>query len=273
MSHLGDFLPRPSPFPEPAEILTEREFFRYSAQYLGISGFWSGAPSDHLPGIAGGKHADREGNTVMSMTRAHRLETQAHWQLQILFIGFLFLYISLVAVLYIIKKHEFTPFEEVKDNYLQINPFEGNIIKSRFHDLQGKGVVIKLNTMCSSLIQQSPEFSYLDYSQNILGDLCAKKPSEVNFVAYIKYEKQLINQPQKNNKVIYQLAKKVAVINWATKELVAQRTFTKNYTFSKGYSGKDSDVDRKLCIVSEEPSDEEVKRWIDSLALGDYYYY
>lgn len=230
------------------------------------------SPTDSLPGSAGGKHADREGIAIMSMTRVHRLGTQAHWQLQILFIGFLALYIFLVAGLYIIKKQEFTPFEEVKNSYLQINPFEGNVIKAQYHDIQGKGIVIKLNSMCSSLIQQSPEFSYLDYSRNILGDLCAQTPSEVNFIAYIKYEKRLIDAAQETNKAVYQLAKKVAVINWATKELVAQRTFTKNYAFLKGNTARDSYADLKLCGVSKEPSDEEVKRWIASLALGDVYY-
>jgi hypothetical protein len=224
-------------------------------------------------GSRGGKRSDREAETIMAMTRVHRLETQAHWQLQVLIIGFLFLYIALVAVLYIVKKHEFTPFEQVKDNYLQMNPFEGHIIKAQFTDIKGKGVVIKLNTMCNSLIQESPEFSYLVYSQNILGDLCAQNPSEVNFVAYIKYEKQLIDQPKKSNKMVYQLAKKVAVVNWPTKELVAQRTFTKNYPFSKSFKDINSEVDRKLCVASEEPSDEEVKRWIASLAHGDFYYY
>jgi len=123
--------------------------------------------------------------------------------------------------------------------------------------------------MCNSLVEQSPEFNYLVFSQNILGNLCAKDPSQVNFVAYIKYEKHIMNQPQNSKKLIYQLAKKVAVINWPNKELVAQKTFTKNYTFSKSYTGKDSDVERKLCLITEEPSDEEVKGWIASLALRD----
>ena len=209
----------------------------------------------------------------MSISRVQRLQTPAPWQIQLLIIGFILSYITFLAVLYIAKKHEFTPFEEVKDNYLQVNPFEGHIIKAPNQSIHGKGVVIKLNTLCNSIIQQSPEFRYLTYSQNILGDLCAKSPSEVNFVAYITYEKNLISESNKSKKVTYQLAKKVAVINWPSKELVAQRVFIKNYPFPKNIAELDAVAERKLCVITEEPSDEEVKTWIASLASEDSYYY
>jgi hypothetical protein len=214
-------------------------------------------------------YPDRESQTIMSFSRAQRLETPLQRRCLILFMGILLSYISLIGILFIMKKHEFIPFEGVRDNYLQINPFDGQIIKAPEQSLHGKGVVVRVNSMCNSLVEQSPEFNYLVFSQNILGNLCAKDPSQVNFVAYIKYEKHIMNQPQNSKKLIYQLAKKVAVINWPNKELVAQKTFTKNYTFSKSYTGKDSDAERKLCLITEEPSDEEVRGWITSLALSD----
>jgi hypothetical protein len=62
------------------------------------------------------------------------------------------------------------------------------------------------------------------------------------------------------------LQKKVAVINWPGKELVAQKIFKKDYTFFASDRDFDSPVEEKLCSISEGPSDEEVKLWIASLA-------
>lgn len=165
-----------------------------------------------------------------------------------------------------VKKMEFIPFEKVKENYLQVNPFEGPIIVDPQKHLRGKGVVVRLNTLFNSIIEPSPEFNYLVISQNVLGNLCAQKPSQVKFVVYIKYEKQKKNHPREKNQLIYQLHKKVAIVSWPQKELVAQKTFTRNYIFYKRPNGRDSDVASKLCLISEEPSDKEVKRWIASLA-------
>jgi len=204
----------------------------------------------------------------MAISRVHQCETISEKFWPILFIGVM-IYISIMASLIYIKKHEFNPFEEVRDKYLQVNPFEEHIVTAHTTKLQGKGVVVKLNTMCNSLIQQSPEFNYLVFSQNILGNMCARYPSEVKFVAYIKYEKQKIKQEQNKNVVVYQLQKKVAVINWPNKELIAQKTFAKNYTFLMNSRGLDSTVEEKLCSISAEPSDAEVKYWIASLASGE----
>ncbi len=209
----------------------------------------------------------------MSISRVQRLETTRHWQWNLLIVGILFVYISFLAGLIITKKHEFFPFEEVKDNYLQIDPFQGHIVKAAREEISGKGVVVRLNTLCNSLIQPSPEFNYLVFSRNILGDMCARNPSEVNFVAYIKYEKHMKRLNKSGNKVIYTLSKKVAVINWPSKELVAQKIFQKDYTFVRNYNGLESAVDKRLCSISEEPSDEEVKNWIASLVISDNYYY
>jgi hypothetical protein len=100
----------------------------------------------------------------MALSRVHRLETisDGHWE--IWFVAFLFLYISALSVLFYIKKHEFIPFEQVKDQYLQVNPFNEPASKAPTQKLQGKIVVVKLNTMCNSLIKQSPEFDYLVFS-------------------------------------------------------------------------------------------------------------
>lgn len=168
-----------------------------------------------------------------------------------------------------IKKMEFTPFEEVRTHYLQINPFKNPIIIAPQKHLKGKGVVVRLNTLFNSIIEPSPEFNYLVFSQNILGGLCAKNPSQVKFVVYIKYEKHKKNHPQEKNQILYQLQKRVALVSWPKKELVAQKTFTKNYIFNKRKNGRDSDVASRLCLISAEPSDEEVKRWIASLAAAD----
>jgi len=164
---------------------------------------------------------------------------------------------------------EFTPFQKVRKDYLQINPFKDRLIISPEHHLEGRGVVVRLNTLFNSIIESSPEFNYLVFSQNILGNLCAKDPSQVKFVVYIKYEKHKKNHPQKKNQIIYQLQKRVALVNWPQKELLAQKTFTKNYIFNKRCNGRDSDVASRLCLISAEPSDEEVKRWIASRATVD----
>ncbi len=207
-----------------------------------------------------------ESEAILAGSRVQWLEilSEKHWE--ILFIAFMFLYISLITSLVFIKKHEFNPFMEVKYKYLQVNPFEEHLAAAPTSSLQGKGVVVKLNTMCNSLIKQSPEFNYLVYSQNILGYLCARDPSEVKFVTYIKYEKHRLSQKQNKNMIIYQLQKKVAVVNWPDKKLVAEKTFSRDYTFLMKSRGLDSAVEEKLCSISEEPSDEEVKHWIASLA-------
>jgi hypothetical protein len=204
----------------------------------------------------------------MAISRVHvqELETvpEGHWEIWV--IAFLFFYVSIFSILFIVKKHEFTPFEKVRDQYLQVNPFNEALLVAATPKLQGKGVVVKLNTMCNSLIEPIPEFNYLLFSQNMLGPLCAKCPDEVNFVAYIKNENQRIIPQQNKHKIVYRLQKKVAIINWPSKELIAQQTFTKDYTFSASDRGFDSKVQRKLCSLSEEPSDAKVKQWIASLA-------
>jgi len=125
--------------------------------------------------------------------------------------------------------------------------------------------------MCNSLIEPLPEFNYLVFSQNMLGPLCASCPSDVNFVAYIKNENHRIEQQKNENKIVYRLEKKVAIINWPGKELIAQKTFTKDYTFFVSERGFDSAVQKKLCSLSEEPSDAKVKQWIASLAAQGRY--
>jgi len=205
----------------------------------------------------------------MSISHAQRLQNTMQWRWQLLFIGLIFSYISVIAILFLLKKMEFTPFEKVKENYLQVNPFDGPIILDQQKHLQGKGVVVRLNTLFNSIIEPSPEFNYLVFSQNILGDLCAENPAQVKFVVYIKYEKHRKNHPQKDEQLLYQLQKKVAVVSWPKKELVAEKTFTKNYIFYKKYKTRDSDVASRLCLISAEPSDEEVKRWIASLATAN----
>jgi hypothetical protein len=205
----------------------------------------------------------------MAISHAHRLEETIPWRWQLLIFGLIFSYISVIAVLFLVKKIEFTPFEKVRMDYLQVNPFNNPIIIAQQKDLKGKGVVVRLNTLFNSIIQPSPEFNYLVFSQNILGNLCAQDPSQVKFVVYVKYEKNKKNDPQKKNQILYQLQKRVAIVSWPKKELVAQKTFTKNYIFYKRYDGRDSDVASKLCLISEGPSDEEVKRWITSLVTGN----
>ncbi len=201
----------------------------------------------------------------MAISHVQRLEENIPWRWQILIYGLLLAYISLIALLFMIKKMEFVPFEKVKENYLQVNPFNGPIIVDHQQYLQGKGVVVRLNTLFNSIIEPSPEFNYLVVSQNILGNLCATDPSQVKFVVYIKYEKHKKNLPHHKDQLLYQLERKVAIVSWPQKELVAQKTFTKNYIFYKRYNDRGSDVASKLCLISEEPSDEEVKRWIASL--------
>jgi hypothetical protein len=166
------------------------------------------------------------------------------------------------------KKMEFTPFEKVIRNYLQVNFLKGPIILDQQQHIQVKGVVVRLNTMFNSIIEPSPEFNYLVFSQNMLGNLCAKDPYQVKFVVYIKYEKVQKNLPQAKNQILYQLQRRVAIVSWPKKELVAEKTFTKNYIFYKKYDGRNTDVASKLCLISEEPSDEEVQRWIASLAAN-----
>ena len=207
----------------------------------------------------------------MAISRVQELETvpEGHWEIWV--IAFLFLYVSILSVLFVIKKHEFTPFEKVRDQYLQVNPFNEAIIVAATPRLQGKGVVVRLNTMCNSLIEPLPEFNYLVFSQSMLGPLCAKCPSEVNFVAYIKNENQRILQQKNKHKIVYRLQKRVAIISWPKKELIAQKTFTKDYTFYTSDRGFDSRVQGKLCSLSEEPSDAKVKQWIAYLAAQGRY--
>jgi hypothetical protein len=202
----------------------------------------------------------------MAISHAQRMNATIQWRWQFLIFWLLFTYISVIALLFLVKKMEFTPFEETKMDYIQINPFKDPLIIAPQQQLSGKGVVVRLNTLFNSIIEPSPEFNYLVFSQNILGHLCAQDPSQVKFVVYVKYEKHKQNHPKQKNQIIYQLQKRVAIVSWPKKELVAQKTFTKNYIFYKRYSGRGSDVASKLCLISEEPSDEEVKRWISSLA-------
>ena len=61
----------------------------------------------------------------------------------------------------------------------------------------------------------------------------------------------------------------MAIVSWPKKELVAEKTFTKNYIFYKKFDGRNADVASNLCLISEEPSDEEVRRWIASMAPVD----
>lgn len=226
-----------------------------------------------MPSSGEGEHravtTRQESENIMAVSQAQRFENTMYWRWQLLCLGLLFLYLSVIVILFLVKKMEFTPFEEVKENYLQVNPFKDPIILAPKQHLKGKGVVVRLNTLFNSIIEPSPEFNYLVFSQNILGNLCAKDPSQVNFVVYIKYEKSKRNHPKENNQLLYQLQKRVAIVSWPKKELVAQKTFTKNYIFNKKYNGRDSDVGSRLCLISEEPSDEEVKRWIASLATAD----
>jgi len=205
----------------------------------------------------------------MAISHVQRLDNTKQWRWTVLFIGLIFSYISVIAFLFLVKKMEFIPFEKVKENYLQIDPFQSPIIISHQKDLRGKGIVVRLNTMCGSIIAPCPEFNYLVVSQNILGNLCAEDPSQVNFVVYVKYEKHQNNDPKRKNQIMYQLQKKVAIVSWPKKELVAEKTFTKNYIFYKKFDGRNSDVASKLCLISEEPSDEEVRRWIASMAPVD----
>ena len=205
----------------------------------------------------------------MAISQVQRLENTKQWRWTVLFIGLIFSYISVIAFLFMMKKIEFIPFEKVKENYLQVDPFKVPIIIASQKGLCGKGVVVRLNTMCGSIIEPCPDFNYLVVSQNILGDLCAQNPSQVNFVVYVKYVKNKKNDPKQKNQIIYQLQKKVAIVSWPTKELVAEKIFTKNYIFYKKFDGRDSYVASKLCLISEEPSDEEVRRWIASMAPVD----
>ena len=125
----------------------------------------------------------------MAISHVQRLDDSKQWRWTVLFIGLIFSYISVILFLFLIKKMEFTPFEKVKESYLQIDPFKAPIIIAIQKSISGKGVVVRLNTMCGSIIAPCPEFNYLVVSQNILGNLCAQDPSQVNFVVYIKYDK------------------------------------------------------------------------------------
>ena len=205
----------------------------------------------------------------MAISHVQRLNDTKQWRWTVLFIGLIFSYISVIAFLFLVKKMEFIPFEKEKANYLQVDPFKAPIIIASQKGLCGKGVVVRLNTMCGSIIEPSPEFNYLVVSQNILGDLCAKDPSQVNFVVYVKYVKNKKDDPKQKNQIIYQLQKKVAIVSWPNKELVAEKIFTRNYIFYKKFNGRNFDVTSKLCLISEEPSDEEVRRWIASMASID----
>lgn len=204
----------------------------------------------------------------MSISEAKQLDTSEKWH-DILVFSIILAYLLVIAIFVFIKKYEFAPFQEVRENYMQFNPFGGKIIKESQHMVYGKGIVVKLNTLCNSVIDKSPEFDNLFLSKNILGELCAEEPSQVNFVVYIKYDKQRLNQPRNHNKVVYQLQKKVAIVNWQNKELMAQKNFTKNYIFFINKRGKPVEADKKLCIISEEPSDGEVKNWIYSLVVSE----
>jgi hypothetical protein len=229
----------------------------------------SGAPGE--AGELGLTLSDMESRAIMAISRAENLETvpEGHWE--VLVIALFLLYAAILATVFFVKKHEFIAFEKVKDQYIQIDPFNEAMVAAAKPKLQGKGVVVKLNTMCNSLIEPSPQFNYLVFSQNMLGPLCATSPSEVNFVIYIKNENQQIKQEKDKRKVVYRLQKKVAIINWPGKALIAQKTFTKDYTFVTSDRGVDSMVQRKLCSLSAEPSDARVKQWIASLAAQGRY--
>jgi hypothetical protein len=155
--------------------------------------------------------AEMESAAIMTISRVHveQLETvpEGHWEIWV--IACLFLYAAILSILFIVKKHEFTPFENVREQYLQVNPFGKAILVAATPKFQGKGVVVKLNTMCNSLIEPSPEFNYLLFSQNMLGALCAKCPSEVNFVVSIQNENQQIIWQKNKHKIVYRLQKRL----------------------------------------------------------------
>jgi len=203
----------------------------------------------------------------MAISEAKRFDTSEKWH-DFLVFGIILAYLSVIAICVVIKKYEFAPFQGVRENYMQFNPFGGKMIVESPQMVYGKGIVVKLNTLCNSVINKSPEFDNLFLSQNILGDLCAGDPSQVNFVVYIKYDKQLLTQAMNHQRVVYQLQKKVAIVNWQNKELMAQKVFTKNYIFHTNSRIKTLEADQKLCIISEEPSDEELKHWIYSLVVS-----
>lgn len=130
-------------------------------------------------------------------------------------------YVSLLTVFVVIKRHEFAPFQEARDNFVQFNPFEEKLSKASHTGLPGKGVVVRLNTLCNSIIDKTPEFNTLYFSQAMLGERCAKDPSQVNFVVYIKYDKQQIAQHQPSKKIVYQLQKRAAIVDWKVRREVA----------------------------------------------------
>jgi len=66
----------------------------------------------------------------MAISHVQGLEDTKQWRWTALFIGLIFSYISVIAFLFLVKKMEFIPFEKVKDNYLQIDPFKAPIIIS-----------------------------------------------------------------------------------------------------------------------------------------------
>jgi|UniRef100_A0A7C5ER95 hypothetical protein len=183
----------------------------------------------------------------------------------ILFSLLLLIYLSFLTFFSVLRKVEFAPFEQVRDNFLQFNPFDQKLRPAPQTGLSGKGVVVRLNTLCNSLITKSPEFHTLHLSRNILGERCASDPSEVRFVVYIMYDKNQVAEDKPSKRIVYQLQKKVAVVDWKTKELVAQRTFVKNYPFIINDKARQLEADRKLCLLSEEPGDLEVKHWFASL--------
>ena len=83
----------------------------------------------------------------MAISQTQRLHRTIQWRWQVLFIGLIFSYFSVIAILFLVKKMEFTPFEKVKENYLQVDPFKGPIIVDLQQHLHGKGVVVRLNTL------------------------------------------------------------------------------------------------------------------------------
>jgi len=206
----------------------------------------------------------------MAISQAQQLDTSDRRWIPLIFCLIL-AYISLITLFIIVKKYEFAPFQEARDNFVQFNPFGGQVSKASHTGLPGQGIVVRLNTLCNSIIDKTPEFNTLYFSQNMLGERCAKDPSQVNFVVYIKYDKQQIAQHQPSKKIIYQLQKQAAIVDWKTKELVAQKTFVKNYTFFLTDEARTLEVDKKLCLISEEPSDLELKQWIASLASVEPY--
>lgn len=201
----------------------------------------------------------------MALSRTQSLKPlEKQWFILITFI--LLIYLSFLAFSLLLRKWEFAPFEAMREHFLQLNPFETKLPPAPQPTLTGKGVAIRLNTLCNSLITSSPEFHSLYLSRNILGERCATDPSEVGFVVYILYAKSQVATPKADKKVIYRLQKKVAVVNWRTKELVAQKTFSKEYHFVINGEGRHLEADRKLCRLSEEPGDLEVKQWLATLA-------